>query len=102
RRRDLFLQLPVPDRLDAARRSSHPRVQHDDRAGHPIPGRAAFADRIRYAVARAPLRTRCDRPFAHDHRLTAATVSRPPTIAREDHMTLTIPVILEIGRASCR
>src|SRR5206468_12595395 len=101
RRRDLFLQLPVPDRLDAARRPSHPRVQHDDRAGHPVPRRAASAYRIRYALARAPFRTRRDRPFAHDHRLTAATVTRPPTIAREDHMTLTIPVILAIIAPIC-
>src|SRR5207244_148259 len=35
--RDLFLQLPVPDRLDGPRRSAHSRVQHDDRAGRPIP-----------------------------------------------------------------
>src|SRR2546430_5038752 len=88
--RDLLLQLPVPDRLDGPRRPAYSRVQHDDRAGHPIPRGAASADRIRNDVAGAALRTLGDRPFAHDHRLTTAAVDQPPTITPEEQLNLDI------------
>src|SRR5439155_234012 len=68
---------------------------------HPIPRGAASADRIRNDVAGAALRTLGDRSFAHDHRLTAAAVRQPPTIAREEHMTLTITVILALVALVC-
>src|SRR4029078_4119127 len=76
-------------------------VRHDDRAGHSIPGGTPSADWVRNAVADPAFGTGRDRPFAHAHRLTAAAVRGQPTIAPEDLMTLTIPVILALVALVC-